>query len=235
MSFDPTIINLRNFAQNEMGSDLSTYSARGAIHELLESWEAALADGNKAQLAGDVDLVIEQLQKFKLKALALLPIANGGLEGKTLEEWKEKLAAIGVKVYRSGFEFRNTSGFRFTGMNGGDYAEEHGAVIAAVKRYLPEGGYAFTPLQLARARIHSLATPLVGTGWLLLADSNTFGNVIYLVSQLRDISLAYECDKPYHDFMRQKAFAELYASEHPEKPNTVVAASAELVITPLAV
>jgi hypothetical protein len=235
MKYDPVIDNLRVFVQTELGNHLAGYAARAAGQELLESWENALADGNNGKLADDVDQVIQRLQALKTKALEQLPLANDGLEGKSLEHWKQLLADQGITVYRSGFSHRETSGSRFTGMAGADYVDERKAVIEAVKRYLPEGGYAFTPLQLATARVHPLAEKLGSTGWVMLADLNTFGQVVYLVSEHHARSVAFPCDKPYHDFMRQRAWAEHFAHEKPEKPEAQAAEPAELVITPLAI
>ncbi|MBK3780295.1 hypothetical protein G3A43_08495 [Paraburkholderia aspalathi] len=234
MKYDPVINTLRDFVQTGLGNHLAGYAARAAGQELLESWESALADGNKGNLANDIDKVIEQLQVLKAKALEELPLANDGLAGKPLEHWKQLLADQGITVYCSGLPRRQTSGFRFTGMAGSDFVEERSAVIEAVKRYLPEGGYAFTPLQLATARVHPLAVSLGSTGWVMLADLNTFGQVVYLVSEHRDRSVAFPCDKPYHDFMRQRAWAENFAHERPETPQTP-AEPAELVITPLVI
>lgn len=235
MQFDPYIKPIRTFAENELtGGALSGYAARAAARELVASWEDALADGNISNLVGDVDDVICRLQAFKNKALEQLPFANGGLAGQSVAHWLERLAEAGVSVFemepnRTRWSF---TGARLVGKPEG-YQYVRDAVVEAVRVHLPEGGYALTPMQMAKARAHTLARNIEGTGWCLLADRNVFGDLVHLVSTQRDRTLALRCDKPYHDFLRQCAKAEAYAHDHKETPLPTGVQPAELVVRPL--
>lgn len=235
MQFHPHINPIRAFAEDELtGSALTGYAARAAARELIASWEDALADGNMSNLVGDVDDVICRLQAFKNKALEQLPFANGGLAGQPVAHWRERLADAGVSVLelepnRTRWTF---TGARLVGRPEG-YLYVRDAVVEAVMVHLPEGGYALTPRQMAKARAHELAREVDGTGWCLLADRNVFGDLVHLVSKHRDRTLALRCDKPYHDFLRQCAKAEAYAHDHKETPLLTGAPPAELVVRPL--
>lgn len=58
--------------------DLEGYAAHVAAKELVDSWQAALANGDAGHLIADVDRVITLLGAFRDRAVAILPEQNVG-------------------------------------------------------------------------------------------------------------------------------------------------------------
>lgn len=88
-------------------------------------------------------------------------------------------------------------------------------------------------LQMARMRAHPVARELEETGWLILADLNVCGDVVYLVSKYRDVAMEFPHGKPYHEHLRAYCTASIHAQSNPEKAPE--AAKEDLVIVPLQV
>lgn len=115
------------------GGELAGYAAQAAAKELLTNWRAALADGSADTLVHDVDQVIARLQAFRAEAVKELPVANGGLAGFTLAQWKTRLADRDVEIYPC--PQHRISRFGFTGSEDADYTSEDDAIRAAVSHY----------------------------------------------------------------------------------------------------
>ena len=128
------IDNLRAYANDDLcGSELAGYAARAAALELLTNWEAAVSDGSKDNLVGEVDLVIARLQKFREEAAKELPVANGGLAGFSLAQWKIRLADRDIEIYPC--PQHRISRYGFTGGEDADYTSEDDAIKAAVAHH----------------------------------------------------------------------------------------------------
>jgi len=213
MDHGTMIRSLKEHVDTVMVGDTSLqgYAARFAANELLGNWKEALTDGNTDDLVADIDDVIRRLQAFKAQAQATLPYVNGGHNPKAVE-WEMRLATLGIVVGESVEE----GGWSFKGSIANGCRTRRQAVWAAVEQYLPDGGYALDSRQMAQARYAKLAQPIAATGWLLLADRNTFGNVVHLVSVSRDFAVAFRSKEPYHDYLRVQARAEGFAHAHKE-------------------
>ena len=128
------IKTLREFAQNDLhGGDLTGYAARDASLVLLDSWQDALKDGSKEDLAQDIDRVIARLMNFREEAVKALPTENGGLAGRTLDDWKERLAKKHVEIYPC--PQHRIGRYGYTGCDDADYTSEEEAIMAAVTHY----------------------------------------------------------------------------------------------------
>ncbi|WP_157639726.1 hypothetical protein [Burkholderia ubonensis] len=128
------IKNLSNFAQNELhGGDLSGYAATHAALVLLDNWQDALKDGSKDNLVQDVDKVIARLQTFRAEAVKALPAENGGLAGRSLADWKERLAKRRIEIYPC--PQHRIGRYGYTGCDDSDYVGEEEAIKAAVEHY----------------------------------------------------------------------------------------------------
>lgn len=128
------IDNLRAYANDDLcGSELAGYAARAAAQELLTNWETAVADGSKDNLVGDVDQVIARLQKFREEAAKELPVANGGLAGFSLAQWKIRLSDRDIEIYPC--PQHRISRFGFTGCEDADYTSADDAIKAAVAHH----------------------------------------------------------------------------------------------------
>lgn len=125
---------LRDFAQNELhGSNLAGYGATHAALVLLDNWQDALTDGSKDNLVQDVDKVIARLQSFRAEAIKALPVVNGGLGGRTLADWKERLAKKRVEIYPC--PQHRIGRYGYTGCEDSDFVGEEEAIKAAVAHY----------------------------------------------------------------------------------------------------
>jgi hypothetical protein len=222
---------LTEFVDDDLhGQTLDGYAARKAALELLSNWDCALTDGSGDKLVNDVDLAIARLRTFRDKAVELLPLKNGGLAGLPLSYWKARLKSKGVEVVQA--EGANTWRLRLQGGDGPSvYPSEAAAIVHAQNAFLPDvSRLSLSPLQMARVRIHEFADTL--HGWIILADTRACSDVVYLVSEHRDLTLPFPFGEPYAEFMRARNIALVYAEANPEVAPAVRAA--ELVITSLA-
>lgn len=128
------IETLTTFANEQLhGGDARGYAARDAARELLDHWNDLILDGSKANLLADVDEVIARLQTFRTEAAKELPVANGGLAGFTLAQWKIRLADRDIEIYPC--PQHRISRFGYTGCDDADYTSEADAIKAAVAHH----------------------------------------------------------------------------------------------------
>jgi hypothetical protein len=128
------IDTLRAFANGEMcGTDLAGYAARDAAEVLMADWESAVDEDSGDPLISDVDQVIARLQRFRDAAAKELPVANGGLAGFSLAQWKIRLSDRDIEIYPC--PQHRISRFGFTGCEDADYTSEDNAIKAAVAHH----------------------------------------------------------------------------------------------------
>lgn len=75
--------------------------------------------------------------------------------------------------------------------------------------------HSFPDYQRELLRGNQNGKKLDGTGWIVLADRNTFGNKVLLVGEKEDKVAIFRHTEPYHDHLRAYQRASVYAQEHP--------------------
>lgn len=129
---------LRDFIKQELRGDLDLRgeAAAEAAYTLLSNWTCAVMDGSLDNLVPDVDLVVSKLRLFQDRARELLPIVNGGLDGKSVDYWQDRLNNEDISVY----EAEDLPGhWGFTGCEADCYQSELEALAAAVQHCWPNG------------------------------------------------------------------------------------------------